>query len=155
MKVMQFVLWNNHQREWSKIRIIAPFNFLVLLPTKKRISSKIVGFGNPGLFGSLLGKGFQLYIDGTFKIVPDPFYQCLIIMSFNKTLGVYVPMVYILMTAKTHWLYWHALHWVVVATKFRLDPFLVTCNFDKPSHNAVREQFKHVLLNGCLFHWKQ
>ena len=116
---------------------------------------KIVGFGNPDLFGSLLGKGVQLNIDGKFKIVPDPFYQCLIIMAFDETLGAYVPVLYILMTVKTHWLYWHALHWVIVAMKYRLDPFLVTRDFKKPLHNAVREQFKHILLNGCLLHWKQ
>ena len=116
---------------------------------------KIVGFGNPCLLGSLLGKGVQLYIDGTFKIVPNPFYQCLIIMAFDETLGVYVPVLYILMTAKNQWLYWHALHWVIVSTRCRIDPFSITCDFEKPLHNAVREQFKHVILNGCLFHWKQ
>ena len=116
---------------------------------------KIVGFGNPGLCGSLLGEIVQLYIYGTFKIIPYPFYQCLIIMAFGETLGVYVPVLYILMTVKTHWLYWYALHWVIVATELRLDPFLVTCDFDKPLHNAVREKSKHVLLNGCMLHWKQ
>ena len=64
-------------------------------------TEKMVGFGNPGLFGSLLGKGVQLYIDGTFKIVPDPFYQCFVIIAFDETLGVYVPLLYIRMTAKT------------------------------------------------------
>ena len=92
---------------------------------------------------------------GTFKIVPDPFYQCFIIMAFDETLGVYVPVLYILMTAKNHCLYWHELHWVVVDMKCRLDPFSFTCNFEKPLHNAVQEKFKHVLLNGWMFHWKQ
>ena len=114
-----------------------------------------MGFRNPGLFGSLSGKGFELYIDGMFKIMPDPFYQCLIIMAFDETLGVYVPVLYILMNAKPHWLDWHAFHWFIIAMKCRLDPFSVTCDFEKTLHNAVREQFKHVLLNGCLFHWKQ
>ena len=152
---MRFVLWNNHQREWFKIRIIGFFGFLVLLPTTKQISKKKLGFGNPGLFRSLLGKGVQLYIDGTFKIVPDPFYQCLIIMAFDNIFGVYTPVLYILMTAKTYWLYWHALHWVIVSTKCRLGPFSVACNFDRPLHNAVREQCKNVIINGCVFHWKQ
>ena len=135
MKVMRFVLWNNHHREWFKILIIGPLNFLVLLPTTKRIRSKNNGVWESGLFGILLGRRVQLYIDGTLK--PDPFYQCLMIMAFNEKLGVYVPVLYILMTAKNHWLYWHDLHWVIVATKFRLDPFLVTCDFGKPLHNAV------------------
>ena len=114
-----------------------------------------MGFRNQCLFGSLLWKWVQLYIDGTFKIVPDPFYQCLIIMTFDNTLGVYVPVLYILMTAKTQWIYWHSFHWVIVSTRCRLDPPSITCDFDKPLHNAVREKSKHVLLNGCLLHWKQ
>ena len=59
------------------------------------------------------------------------------------------------MTVKTQWLYLHALHWVIVSTRCRLDTFSFTCDFEKPLNNAVREQFKHVILNGCLFHWKQ
>ena len=72
----------------------------------------------------------------------------------DKTLWVYVPMMYILMTAKTHWLYCHALHWVIVYTQCMLDPFSVTYNFEKPFHVAVQEKFKRVILNGCLFRWK-
>ena len=111
-----------------------------------------MGFGNPGLSGGLLRKGVQLYIDVMFKIVSDPFYQCLIMMAFEETLGAYFLVLYILMAAKTHWLYWHALNWVIVAIECMLDPFLVTCYFGKPLHNSVQENFKHVLLNGCMFH---
>ena len=71
---------------------------------------RIVGLGNPVILGSLVGKEVQLYIDGAFKIVPDTFYQCLKIMAFDETLGVYVHVLYILMTAKNHWLFYHALH---------------------------------------------
>ena len=61
-----------------------------------------MGFGNTGLFLTILEKGVQLYIDGTFSIVTDPFDQFLVIMDFNEKLGVCVPMMYILMSAKTH-----------------------------------------------------
>ena len=114
----------------------------------------IVGFENPGFFRSLLGKVVQLYIYGMFNIMPDPFYQCLIIMALDKTLGVYVLVLNILMTVKIHWLYFHALYLVIGSTKCRHDSFLVTCDFEKTFFNAVREKCKHVLLNGCLFHWK-
>ena len=154
MEVLRFVLWKNHQREWFKVQIIGSFNFIVLLTTTKQISKKN-GVKESRPFGRLLGKGVQLYIDGKFNIVPDSFDQCLIIMAFEETLRVYVPVMYILMNVKTHCIYWHAVHWVIVATKCSLHPFSVTCNFEKPLYNAVREQFKHVILNGCLFHWKQ
>ena len=43
---------------------------------------RIMGYGNPSLFGTLTGN-IQIYIDGTFNIVPYPFYQCLIIMVYD------------------------------------------------------------------------
>ena len=96
----------------------------------------------------------QVYIDGTFRIVPNPFYQCLIVIVFDVQTEIYVAIVYVLMTSKTESLYWHALHWIIVASNWKLDPFSVTCNFEKALHNAARLQFADSLLNGCLFHWK-
>ena len=59
------------------------------------------------------------------------------------------------MTGKHENLYWYALHWGFVASNWKLDPFSVTCNFEKGLHNAIRGQFVGSILNGCLFHWKQ
>ena len=69
---------------------------------------RIFGYGNPELFGALNGK-VQVYIDGTFRIVPNSFYQCLIVMVFDVQAEIYVPVTYVLMTSKTESLYWHAL----------------------------------------------
>ena len=115
---------------------------------------RIVVFGNPSLFGLLAG-AVQHFIDGTFRICLSQFYQCLIIMVFDVQTAVYVPILYVLMTGKHENLYWHALHWVFVASNWKLDPFSVTCDFEKGLHNAIRGQFTNCILNGCLFHWKQ
>ena len=76
-------------------------------------------------------------------------------MVYDLQTAVYVPVFYVLMTGKTESLYWHALDWIYVASKRKLDPFSVTCDFEKALHNAVRGQFPNSILNGCLFHWKQ
>ena len=76
-------------------------------------------------------------------------------MVYDIQTTVYVPVMYILMTGKSESMYWHALHWVIVCSGWRLEPFLVTCDFEKTLHNAVTGQFKGTKLNGCLFHWKQ
>ena len=76
-------------------------------------------------------------------------------MLFYVQTAVYAPVVYILMTGKHEILYWHALHWVCVASNWKLDPFSVTCDFEEGLHNAIRGQFVGSILNGCLFHWKQ
>ena len=115
---------------------------------------RIIGFGNPTLFGTLNGK-VNVQIDGTFKIVPNPFYQCLIIMVFDVQTSVYVPVIYVLMTGKSENMYWHALHWVYVCSNWKLDPFSVTCDFEAGLQKAVIGQFPDAILNDCLFYWKQ
>ena len=60
---------------------------------------RILGFGNPALF-RCLGGNRRIFIDGTFKIVPKPFYQCLIVMVFNKQTDSFVLVFYILLTSK-------------------------------------------------------
>lgn len=113
-----------------------------------------MGWGHPSLFGVLNGNG-QLFVDCTFRIVPKPFYQCMIIMVYDAQTRVYVPVMYILLTSKTEDLYWHALHWVIVTAGCRLDPKIVSCDFEKALHNAVSNQFRSSSICGCLFHWKQ
>ena len=70
---------------------------------------RIIGFGNPALFRVLRGCK-RLFIDGTFKFVPKPFYQCLILMVFDEQTDCYVPVFYVLLTSKTEQIYSQALH---------------------------------------------
>ena len=76
-------------------------------------------------------------------------------MVFDVQTSVYVPVMYVLMTGKSENMYWHALHWVYVCSNWKLDPFLVTCDFEAGLQKAVIGQFTNAILNGCLFHWKQ
>ena len=114
----------------------------------------ILGYSNPSLFGTLISN-VQIYIDITFSIILHPFYQYLIIMVYDIQTTVYVPVMYMLMTGKSDSLYWYCLHWMIVFSGWILEPFSVTCDFEKTLHNAVTGQFKEFKLNGCLFHWKQ
>ena len=84
--------------------------FNLSLPVKNQSGlDRIIGFGNPALFPLISGNN-ELFIDGTFKIVPRPFYQVLVIMCYDQQTRVYVPIMYILMTGKTERLYRHALY---------------------------------------------
>ena len=51
---------------------------------------RIIGFGHPSLFRLLRGCK-RMFIGSTFKFVPKPFYQCLIIMVFDEQIDAYVP----------------------------------------------------------------
>ena len=94
---------------------------------------RVIGFGSPALF-QCIGGNQKVFINGTFKIVPKPFYQCLIVMVFDNQTDVYVSVFYILLTSKTE---------------------KIICDFEKGLHNANLEAFPKAIINGCLFHWKQ
>ena len=101
------------------------------------------------LFSIIVIRYYQLYI------VPHSFYQCLIIMVCDIQTTDYVPVMYMLMTGKSESLYWYCVHWMIVVSGWRLEPFSVSCDFEKIQHNAVTCQFKEFKLSGYLFHWKQ
>ena len=100
---------------------------------------RIMGYGKPSIFGLFHGN-VQLFIDGTFRIVPIPFYQCLIMMVYDVQTQVYVPIMYVLMTGKTQFFYYHALDWEIVAYNCKLESIIVMCEFKKALHKAILEQ---------------
>ena len=110
---------------------------------------RILGFGKPS-FRCLGGNG-RIFIDGTFKIVPKPLYQCLIIMVFDKQTDSFVPVFYVLMTSKTEQIYRIALFWIKFTTNYKMRPLLITCDFEKALYNAISVEFPPTFINGCLF----
>ena len=76
-------------------------------------------------------------------------------MVFDEQTDKFVPVFYVLLTTKNEAIYRHALHWVKVAVGHKINPASVTCDFKKALHNAVKMEFPHSIINGCLFHWKQ
>jgi hypothetical protein len=119
------------------------------------ILHRACGWANPKLIRLLKYPKCNLFIDCTFKCVPSPFYQCLIIMVFDHGSNVYVPVMYCLLSGKQEEIYFTAFHWVIAASEYKLDPLSVTCDFEKGLIKAVRDQFSGVAVVGCLFHFKQ
>ena len=75
--------------------------FNVTIPDdKNNCVQRIIAYGNPALFG-LLNRRVQIYINDTFRCVPHPFDQLFNVMVHDVQIGVYVSIVYILMTTKT------------------------------------------------------
>ena len=89
---------------------------------------RIVGFENPYLF-YYLTNAQSLYIDATFNVAPKPFYQCLVVMIFEETLQIYIPILYILTTNKSQKMYWNALEWKFKFSDRRINPKTVMCDF--------------------------
>ena len=84
------------------------FNLSLPVKNEERVD-RIIGFGHPELFALILESN-ELFIDGTFKIVPKPFYQVLVIMCYHQQTQLYVPIMYILMTGKTERTYRYTLY---------------------------------------------
>lgn len=114
---------------------------------------RLLGFGHPDLIRLLRYSGTAIYIDGTFKMVPKPFTQCLIVMVRDPGVDLYVPAMYVLMDSKQQDAYWYALNCITIQTGRLLEPATVTCDFERGLINAVVEQFPLVKIVGCLFHW--
>ena len=49
---------------------------------------------------ALLRHKGQVFIDGTFRIVPTQFSQCVIVLAFDPSTNLYVPCIYSLVTGK-------------------------------------------------------
>ena len=50
---------------------------------------RMIGWGNPALFGILNTDDVHIYVDATFSSCPLKFYQCLIIMEFDAQTEVW------------------------------------------------------------------
>ncbi|OWZ19629.1 hypothetical protein PHMEG_0006081, partial [Phytophthora megakarya] len=96
-----------------------------------------------------------LFVDGTFSCVPASFYQCVVIMVYDRASRCFVPAVHILSTSKTEWSWWHCFHCVQVTTGMAMQPGTITCDYERAVINAVRDQFPESTIVGCLFHFKQ
>ena len=87
----------------------------------------------------------QIFVDATFACVPSPFYQCLIVMVFDQSLEIYIPVMYILMTGKTQECYWQAFTYIRNEVP-GCDPYCVGVNFEL-AFFSYSEEF----LPGCTF----
>ncbi|POM69289.1 Hypothetical protein PHPALM_14436 [Phytophthora palmivora] len=134
---------------------VRPFLQFSVVHTMGCAQHRCLGFGHPDLIRLLRYSGTTLFIDCTFKMVPKPFYQCLIVMVRDPDVDLYVPAMYVLMDSKQQDVYWNVLNYIVIQTGRLLEPSSVTCDFERALMNAVTEQFPLVKIVGCLFHWKQ
>jgi len=52
---------------------------------------RITGWSNPDLSALLKNNRIDVFVDGTFKCVPHPYYQCVVIMVYDMATDYYVP----------------------------------------------------------------
>ncbi|CAF4471086.1 unnamed protein product, partial [Didymodactylos carnosus] len=97
----------------------------------------------------ILGKAHSIYLDGTFSVVPELYFQ---LYTIHATyLNHIVPVVYVLLPGKTQRLYKEMLQQITNLTP-NCDPPNVMVDYERASINAIRNRFPTTNLSGCFFH---
>ena len=91
-------------------------------------------------------------VDGTFKVVPEIFYQLFIIHAVYRR--HVVPVVYALLRRKNVETYQRLVDEVIkIAPNW--SPASITMDFEQASINTFQQKFQSVALSGCYFHLQQ
>lgn len=104
---------------------------------------------------SLMRYNGPTFIDCTFRSVPSPFVQCLIVMIYDAGTEIYIPCAYCLMTGKSEYLYRTIFHELIVLLEYSWMPQIITTDFEYALIGAIKHQFPNSHLHGCYFHMKQ
>lgn len=115
---------------------------------------RVIGWAHPALLQLLRYRRTTLFVDGTFRCVPVPYHQCVVVMCLDNAANCYVPVLCSLAQGMAHTTYWDILHFLIVATDHQLDLASVTCDYEAARIAAIRDQLPNTTFNGCLFHWK-
>ena len=91
-------------------------------------------------------------IDGTFSVVPKPFFQ-LFTISFIENNSIF-PVVFSLLINKNGTTY-KKLFQILIELNGRPTPTLIKTDFEQASISAARSQFPNAKISGCLFHLGQ
>lgn len=128
---------------------------------------RMIGWAHPDLVFLLKYKNLSCLVDGTFRCVPRPFSQLLILMVYDSGHDVYVPVFFILLDSKMEISYRLLFNEVKESIGQSLNIDKIHVDFEKGLINSIKSQFPKskiigrpfkeffFTLLGCLFHWKQ
>ena len=96
----------------------------------------------------------RLFIDCTYAMTPIGFYQTMIIMVYDPSTQIYVPIWYILMTSKSSVAYWHAFNLCITYSNWKLEASAVSCDFEEAliKNVEIAFNFTNDYIVGCKFH---
>lgn len=114
-----------------------------------------VAWAHPALVDRPKYRGTSLALDCTARNVPKGFRHCLVLSVFDRAHDLLIPVFYVLCTRSTRKVFRNAMAAILGATKRKLDPESVVCDFDPHLRAAVKEMRPDVTVVGSCFHFKQ
>jgi hypothetical protein len=117
--------------------------------------NRLIIWAHPELSVMLKRADIRIHIDGTFRCVPHPFSQCLVLMIHDDETDLNIPTVFALVDTKHSWGYWHFLHFCSVLAECKMNPKYIICNYETGIINTAREYFPSSIIIGCDFHMKR
>ena len=114
-------------------------------------SNEILIFASKTML-DILATATHWMCDGTFKMVPQLFYQLYTIHAIKSE--YLFACVYILLTNKTKETYKKAFS-ILKQKRPDLQPSTITTDFEKPVMDAFKNVFGNIELQGCFFHLSQ
>ncbi|XP_066274964.1 uncharacterized protein [Branchiostoma lanceolatum] len=105
----------------------------------------------------LLSEARRLYLDGTFKVVREPFYQLFSIHAFLRSGDdiKQVPLAFALMSRRKKADYQAVLAHIKASLPTRAEMVECVLDFEMGMWQALPLAFPDVQIKGCVFHWCQ
>jgi len=94
----------------------------------------------------------EFLVDGTFKVVPEIFYQLYIIHGVFR--DHVIPLIYALLRRKNAETYQCLINEILNIAP-RWSPRAIMMDFEQSSMGAFQSAFPNVMLSGCYFHLRQ
>ncbi|CAF1609892.1 unnamed protein product [Didymodactylos carnosus] len=91
-------------------------------------------------------------VDGTFKVVPEIFYQLYVVHAIYR--GHVVPVIYSLLSRKNSDTYQRLINEIVEFAPCWF-PGSILLDFEKACINVYDSSFVNISLSGCYFHFRQ
>ena len=115
-------------------------------------ANRIFIFGTPRTL-DILSDADHIFMDGTFKIVPELFFQLFTIHALGPG-GFFVPCVYALLPNKTRDTY-ARLFTEVKHLRPNCSPRSIMIDFERTTLQAATDVFPTATVNGCFYHLRQ
>lgn len=104
----------------------------------------------------MLANAQHWFIDSTFYIVPSSFYQFLVILIFEETTNLYMPVCFALASRKNEDIYKRIFRDVkefILEKQYEMKR--ITIDFEKAQKEAASQIFPNTNFIGCKFHFLQ